>query len=556
MLGPKAAAACREALIGGLEKILEKHHKRMLLDMQQWLDSLDDQTAWDEKTEQIAETGLSSLPCGSLPSGSLKQSRDSARSDQSLKEKLGGPERLTNLSAPQVSIMSRSRITSLDRSDYEQAHKVSVMHRERQSRLSMESAPSQVAVTSQAFRSTKLEACRPCCKLLARIISSGGFEAFFAVVIATNSLFIGITIEWEARERSFTLPSSLFLIQIIYTFLFLSEVCVKLVVFGARHFFCSVSWAWNWFDLAIVISAVFEVLVEIVAHDPQLSAGSSSNLRILRILRMTRLTRIFRVIRVVRFFRSLRTLVFSIVNTLKSLFWAMLLLALIMYVFGILFTDIANNYIIEGGAADATAKLQTYFGSLHVSVHTLFMSISGGLTWIDATMALSEISWIWVYVFSCYIAFSLFAVLNVMTGVFCQSAIKGAERDQEMVVQSLIMDKHQLKSSLATLFQKMDDDQSGKLTLAQFEKHFQDEEVRVLFEALEIGATDAWSLFLSLDHNEDYQIEPEEFLEGCLQLRGTAKAIDLFMLRRQVAKMLLHLSSPRSDIQASVSESL
>ena len=161
-------------------------------------------------------------------------------------------------------------------------------------------------------RSTKLEACRPCCKLLARIISSGGFEvwdgflvlgcwapeskggsrwkhawpvgkmsqkfsvtvgsiilklpyqtrkwcisiimkvlwlwssaipattkshyngkscfislpvlvprlgnpkprqAFFAVVIATNSLFIGITIEWEARERSFTLPSSLFLVQ-------------------------------------------------------------------------------------------------------------------------------------------------------------------------------------------------------------------------------------------------------------------------------------------------------------------------------------------------------
>ena len=33
--------------------------------------------------------------------------------------------------------------------------------------------------------------------------------------------------------------------------------------------------------------------------------------------------------------------------------------------------------------------------------------------------------------------------------VFCQSAIKGAERDQEMVVQSLIMDKQQLKQSLA-----------------------------------------------------------------------------------------------------------
>jgi len=456
--------------------------------------------------------------------------------------------------------MSPSRVTNLDKLDYELAQKVSVMHRERQSRLSLESGPSAGPMRSQASmrQLAPCPTCRPCCRFLQRIISCGAFEAFFAVVIATNSLFIGITIEWEARERTFTLPSSLFVVQIIYTLLFLSEVVIKLAVFGPRHFFCSMGWAWNWFDLAIVVSAVFEVLVEIIAHDPQLSAGSSSNLRILRILRMTRLTRIFRVIRVVRFFRSLRTLVFSIVNTLKSLFWAMLLLALIMYVFGILFTDVSNNHIVEGGAAesakDEIARLETYFGSLHVSVHTLFMSISGGLTWMDATLALAQISWIWVYVFSCYIAFSVFAVLNVMTGVFCQSAIKGAERDQEMVVQSLIMDKHQLKTSLGKLFQKMDDDQSGKLTLAQFEKHFQDEEVRVLFEALEIGATDAWSLFLSLDHNEDYQIEPEEFLEGCLQLRGSAKAIDLFMLRRQVAKIMMHLSARDQSFRSSHTE--
>ena len=99
-----------------------------------------------------------------------------------------------------------------------------------------------------------------------------------------------------------------------------------------------------------------------------------------------------------------------------------------------------------------------------------------------------------------------------------------------------------LDRSLTKLFQKMDDEGSGSLTLTHFEKHFQDEEVKVLFEALELGATDAWTLFLSLDHNEDYQILPEEFLEGCLQLRGPAKAIDVFMLRRQVNKLILHLS--------------
>ena len=54
--------------------------------------------------------------------------------------------------------------------------------------------------------------------------------------------------------------------------------------------------------------------------------------------------------------------------------------------------------------------------------------------------------------------------------------------------------------------------------------------------------TDAWTLFLSLDHNEDYQILPEEFLEGCLRLRGTAKAIDVYMLRRQISKLGMQMS--------------
>lgn len=39
-MAPGAMEACREALLGGLEKILEKHHKRLVLDLQQWLEDL------------------------------------------------------------------------------------------------------------------------------------------------------------------------------------------------------------------------------------------------------------------------------------------------------------------------------------------------------------------------------------------------------------------------------------------------------------------------------------------------------------------------------------
>lgn len=54
MLAPTAMEACREALIGGLEKILEKHHKRLVLELQQWLDehqvAVYQSQASDEKT--------------------------------------------------------------------------------------------------------------------------------------------------------------------------------------------------------------------------------------------------------------------------------------------------------------------------------------------------------------------------------------------------------------------------------------------------------------------------------------------------------------------------
>ena len=42
-----------------------------------------------------------------------------------------------------------------------------------------------------------------------------------------------------------------------------------------------------------------------------------------------------------------------------------------------------------------------------------------------------------------------------------------------------------MRGLLAKLFNKMDDTHTGTLTLSDIEKHFDDEEVRALFETLE-----------------------------------------------------------------------
>lgn len=51
--------------------------------------------------------------------------------------------------------------------------------------------------------------------------------------------------------------------------------------------------------------------------------------------------------KVLRFIRAMRVLVFSILNTLRSLVWSLVLLFVIIYSFGILFADATIDHILE-----------------------------------------------------------------------------------------------------------------------------------------------------------------------------------------------------------------
>eukprot|EP00913_Durusdinium_trenchii_P020589 g19338.t1 len=64
----------------------------------------------------------------------------------------------------------------------------------------------------------------------------------------------------------------------------------------------------------------------------------------------------------------------------------------------------------------------------------------------------------------------------------------------------------------------MDDSGYGSITIDEFEKLFEDEDMQAFLDSIEISATDAWTLFASLDIDGDKVISVEEFTEGCLKL--------------------------------------
>ena len=98
-------------------------------------------------------------------------------------------------------------------------------------------------------------------------------------------------------------------------------------------------------------------------------------MRTLRILRIARLVRIFRIARIVRFIRALQTLVHSIIHTMKSVIWAMLLLFIIIYMFAMILVQAVLDHVMLTEDLVVNELMMKYWGSLPKAMLTLLETI-------------------------------------------------------------------------------------------------------------------------------------------------------------------------------------
>eukprot|EP00931_Biecheleriopsis_adriatica_P086475 TRINITY_DN61141_c0_g1_i1.p1 TRINITY_DN61141_c0_g1~~TRINITY_DN61141_c0_g1_i1.p1 ORF type:complete len:622 (-),score=117.12 TRINITY_DN61141_c0_g1_i1:2-1816(-) len=378
-------------------------------------------------------------------------------------------------------------------------------------------------------------------KLAAAVVRSWQFEALFACIVITNSVLIGVQVEYEAINLSESSKQEFEIISLIFTFLFTAELVLRMYVSGVKSFLMSrKGWFWNYLDLIIVISSLLEAVLQVVAWtdgENSSEVAASNGFRVMRISRLLRIARVFRVIKVIRFVQSLRNLCNSIISTLKALVSSLFLLLLIIYVFGILFTDSVTGYRLErrvldslGGVEESGALhvLIPRFGSLHLSMHTLFRSVSSGLDWDIAASALEHVSWAWTYVFTAFVVFCCFAVMNVMTAMFCQTAMETSQRDLDETTHKL------QKDILHRIF-----DLSGvkTMTLQELETRCADPEVQACLAELELQTRDVQILFELLDPEKTNTVELDTFIECCWKIKSPISAIDLASLQFEGRRM-------------------
>merc|ERR1719410_2825718 len=105
---------------------------------------------------------------------------------------------------------------------------------------------------------------------------------------------------------------------------------------------------------------------------------------LLRIFRVARLLRLLKMARYLTFFRELRLMIFGLIASLRSLLWSFVMLALVVYIFSIIFVQAAIAFFQKTDPTNETedqkAKkeaFQKWFGSTQISMRTLLVAISG-----------------------------------------------------------------------------------------------------------------------------------------------------------------------------------
>mmetsp|Transcript_544 Transcript_544/g.1682 ORF Transcript_544/g.1682 Transcript_544/m.1682 type:complete len:645 (+) Transcript_544:79-2013(+) len=375
-------------------------------------------------------------------------------------------------------------------------------------------------------------------KGLRRLVSHPLFDNVVAGTIVVNAMFIAAQTEYvvqtAGRTHSKSADTGFNVVDKVFTGWFTLELILRMLGLR-RDFFAAPGRGWNIFDMLLVVMSLVQQVIETAGSYSVVEMDESGATNVVRMIRMAR---VIRVMRVLRFLDELRTMLLLILHSMRSLFWLMVLLGIILFIFSIFFTQGVADVLQSTSADGLDPDVQTYYGSLAKSAFTLFMAITGGVSWRDVVDPLKYVGWGFTALFIMYVSFCVFSVLNIVTGVFVDGAIQRSAQERELRLEKEKDKKEVYLSMLHDLLNEIDTDGTGVISRIALEDAFQRERVRYTFSALDIDIPDSNYLFDMLDEDGSGEVEEAEFIDGCLRLKGNAKSIDIHTLMFEIKQLM------------------
>merc|ERR1719362_2433062 len=197
-----------------------------------------------------------------------------------------------------------------------------------------------------------------------------------------------------------------------------------------------------------------------------------------------------------------------------------------MVTFSTYFLTVVSDYQATHGI---DPQLEIYFGSLQTMVLTLFQVTTGGFDWREMSNQLMEFSPVSVLVLCVYISTMEYAILNILTGICCNTANKTAEDDFDITILEERSRQESATKKLTKFFRDQDQTGSGRITWDELNRHLANPQIRGYFKRLDLERWHLQSFFDLLETNDDSEpsIDIDHFIRGCTRLRCSVKNIDL-----------------------------
>eukprot|EP00746_Dinoflagellata_sp_MGD_P131800 gnl/MRDRNA2_/MRDRNA2_65546_c0_seq1.p1 gnl/MRDRNA2_/MRDRNA2_65546_c0~~gnl/MRDRNA2_/MRDRNA2_65546_c0_seq1.p1 ORF type:complete len:592 (+),score=109.03 gnl/MRDRNA2_/MRDRNA2_65546_c0_seq1:62-1777(+) len=387
-----------------------------------------------------------------------------------------------------------------------------------------------------------------------KCIQSTFGETAVLLVIMANTVYMSWQTDWMVKQLQQPSGDEIRALELFFTLFFCVDILLRIYV-ERLHFFIGRNVGWNMLDLLVVITALTEEVLNLISA----SGGSTvSSTKVIRVLRILRLIRIVRFIRGAKFFTELRALCLGVFQTMGSLFWAICLLSINIFVFSIYLTQgVAFHFIEEQNGTpgyltseESKEILTKNIGSLIGTMYTLWKAISGGADWEVVGDALFEISTVMGCIFVFYIAFAVCAMLNVVTGIFVNKAIQVAESDLDMMLLSSTASRKESAKQMREVFRKADQDGDQRLNRSEFAAYFDHPCVKAFFEGLDLDlqGTTTDQLFDLLDFSGDGMLTLHEFIYGLQSMKGNARSLNLSQVHMTLNNATMSLSRKVGEV--------
>jgi Ca2+-binding EF-hand superfamily protein len=272
-------------------------------------------------------------------------------------------------------------------------------------------------------------------------------------------------------------------------------------------------------DFVVIVVSVGDLLLTsgvIDIGDQKLGVAA---LRFFRILRVVRFLKMF------RYVKELYMLLNAFLNAFRTLIWVMCMILLLIYIFAIYATRLLARY-------------DEKFATLEKSMWNFFviLTLEG---WPDelASFSPAEHPDRGVHLF-CLLVFILlghFLIMNLFVAVIVENVTSASSTSDMDLMQSLHARRNFTVNTMVDMFDSVDRDKTGQLSLNEFVEFF-DGGMPELLKVLGIGEDELDWLFRILDRDGNEELDIDELLAGLLAVQGSELTRQLFRMQYSVMK--------------------